>query len=433
MIIPSIDIRAGRAVQLRQGREFVLDGGDPLDRLDEFAVAGEVAVIDLDAALGTGSNAELIREMCRRSSIRVGGGIRTVEDALDWLDVGAGHVIVGTAASEDFCRALPRERLIVAVDAFRGEVVVEGWQTRTGDSVVDRIRRLAPYAGGFLLTQVEWEGSLSGFDSDLIRTAVGAAGNVRITAAGGISKVEEIAELDQLGVDSQVGMAIYSGKLSLGEAIASVLTKPVSGQFWPTIVVDENGRTLGLVWSTRESIESAVRERSGIYWSRSRDSLWRKGESSGNTQQLVRIDVDCDRDALRFTVHQKGVFCHTGMRSCFGSDFDVRALENVLLERYQVLDPASGTTRLLTDEHLLRDKLIEEAGELARASSRADVVHEAADLVYFAMVALVRGGASFSDVVSELGRRSLHVRRRPMYSKIRAGGVDDGLSDPDAR
>jgi len=429
MIIPSIDIRAGRAVQLRQGRDFVLDGGDPLDRLEEFAVAGEVAVIDLDAALGTGSNAELIREMCRRRTIRVGGGIRTLQTAFDWLDAGAARLIIGTAASEDFCRALPRERVIVAVDALEGEVVVEGWKTRTGDSVVDRIRRMTPYASGFLLTQVEWEGRMSGFDPELVRIAVGAAVGARITAAGGISTPDEIAALDRMGVDSQVGMAIYSGQLSLGEAVASILTKPVLDRFWPTIVTDENGRILGLVWSTPESIEAAVRERMGIYWSRSRDMLWRKGETSGNTQQLIRIDVDCDRDALRFTVRQKGVFCHTGTRSCFGTDFDLRVLENVLLERLQTPDPASGTTRLLNDAGLLGEKLIEEAGELAEASDHDHVIHEAADLIYFAMVALVRGGASFSDVVKELGRRNLRVQRRPMHSKNKPGLADDEPSE----
>ena len=86
MIVPSIDVINGRAVQLRRGREFVLDGGDPLARLEQFAVAGEVAVVDLDAALGRGSNADLIREMVRRAPCRVGGGIRDLDAARERVE-----------------------------------------------------------------------------------------------------------------------------------------------------------------------------------------------------------------------------------------------------------------------------------------------------------------------------------------------------------
>src|SRR5712691_9196314 len=122
---------AGPRSAAPRGRDLVLDGGDPLARLEEFAVAGEVAVVDLDAALGKGSNAALIREMVRRAPCRVGGGIRDLDTARAWLDAGAKKIVLGTAASPDFCGALPRERVIAAVDAERGQVVVEGWRTAT--------------------------------------------------------------------------------------------------------------------------------------------------------------------------------------------------------------------------------------------------------------------------------------------------------------
>src|SRR2546425_793814 len=123
MIVPSIDIMGGRAVQLRRGKEFVLDGGDPIERLEEFSVAGEVAVVDLDAALGRGggSNAALIRDLVRRAPCRVGGGIRDLDSARRWLDAGAAQIMIGTAATPDFCAALPRDRVIAAVDAERSE------------------------------------------------------------------------------------------------------------------------------------------------------------------------------------------------------------------------------------------------------------------------------------------------------------------------
>jgi phosphoribosyl-ATP pyrophosphohydrolase/phosphoribosyl-AMP cyclohydrolase len=421
MIVPSIDIMSGRAVQLRRGREFVLDGGDPLERLAEFRIAGEVAVVDLDAALGRGSNASLIREMVHRAPCRVGGGIRDLNAAHQWLDAGAARVVIGTAASVALCGSLPRERVIAAVDAERGEVVVDGWRARTGETVLERIRALAPYVGGFLFTQVEREGEMAGFDYAAIEAAVAAADGAHITAAGGITTAQDIAELDRLGVDAQLGMALYTGRLALGDAVAAPLVKSLPGDVWPTVVRDENGRTLGLVWSTRESVARAVTERRGIYWSRSRRELWKKGETSGNTQQLLRVDLDCDRDALRFTVRQTGEgFCHLNRPSCWPSEFDFAELERTIAQRAANPVPGSGTAALLADPNLLAAKLREEAEELARARTRGDAVHETADLLYMALVALAKSGGTLEEVRAELARRHSAVSRRPMAKKAGA-------------
>jgi len=424
MIVPSIDLMQGRAVQLRGGRDFVLDGGDPLVRLEEFALAGEVAVVDLDAALGKGSNAAVIHEMVRRAPCRVGGGIRDLDTARAWLDAGAARVMIGTAASPEFCGALPRERLIAAVDAEHGQVVVEGWRTATGTPVLDRIRDLAPLVGGFLFTQVEHEGAMGGFDFQAVAAAVRAAGEARLTAAGGITTATEIAELDRIGADAQVGMALYTGRLQLGDAVAASLAKPLDGEVWPTVVCDESGHTLGLVWSTRESLARAIAERKGIYWSRSRQALWEKGATSGNTQELVRVDLDCDRDALRFTVRQHGAgFCHLEQPACWPAEFALDDLERTIATRAASLplaDPGSRTSKLLGDPVLLAAKLREEAAELAQADTRTEVVHETADLLYMALVALVRGGGSLAEVRAELARRHAGVTRRPMTAKAPA-------------
>ncbi|HXG96212.1 MAG TPA: phosphoribosyl-ATP diphosphatase [Gemmatimonadales bacterium] len=418
MIVPSIDIMGGRAVQLRRGKEFVLDGGDPIARLEEFSVAGEVAVVDLDAALGRGSNVELIRDLVRRAPCRVGGGIRDLDSARRWLDAGAVQIMIGTAATPEFCGALPRERVVAAVDAKRGEVVVEGWRKKTGVPVLERVRALAPVVAGFLFTQVEKEGEMGGFDGAAVEAVVRAAEGARVVAAGGITTAAEVAELDRAGADSQVGLALYTGTLSLGEAVAAPLTQPLPGDVWPTVVCDEAGHTLGLVWSTRESVARAVAERRGIYWSRSRQSLWVKGETSGNRQHLVRVDLDCDRDALRFTVRQSGAgFCHLHRRSCWLSEFDLADLERTLADRMARPIPESGTARLLADPGLLGEKLREEADELADAETTGDVVRETADVFYMALVALARGGGTLADVRAELARRHRAVTRRPMASK----------------
>jgi len=417
MIVPSIDIMRGRAVQLRHGRELVLDAGDPIEWLERFCVAGEVAIVDLDAALGTGSNAALIRTMVRRAACRVGGGIRDESTARAWLDAGAARIVIGTAATPAFCARLPRERTIAAVDSLRGSIVVDGWRSATGQTVMEAIGQLRPHVGGFLLTQVEHEGAMRGFDEGLVRSAVVAAGEARVTAAGGITSGADVAMLDHAGADAQVGMALYAGVLSLGDAITAPL-KENAGGLWPTVVTDEGGHTLGLAWSSRESVRRAVSERRGIYWSRSRKAVWVKGESSGNRQQLLAVDLDCDRDVLQFVVRQEGTgFCHRRTRSCFGDRFTLATLEQVVASRVGTADLLSGTRRLLTEPGLLASKLREEAEELTRAETREEVIHESADLLYLVVTELARSGATLADVEKELGRRRLRVSRRPMQTK----------------
>ncbi len=446
MLIPSIDILGGSAVQLVGGDPSMvkIDAGDPVAVAERFAILGEIAVIDLDAALGRGTNAPVIREIARRFPVRVGGGIRSVESAREWLDAGVQRVILGTAATPEVLSQLPRHRVIAALDARHDEVVVEGWQRGTGARILDRIAALRAHAGGFLVTFVEREGRMEGTDLDRAAAIVQAAGDARVTIAGGVSAADEIAALDRLGADAQVGMAIYSGALDPADAFAAVLSTPDERgdhregtraaqrgigekqpgskssaiRLWPTVVCDEAGHALGLTYSSPESLRAAVAERRGVYFSRSRSALWRKGESSGDTQELVRIDVDCDRDALRFTVRQRGRgFCHTGTRTCFGDSRGLHALARRLAAPPGSRDPASYTSRLLRDPALLASKLREEAGELADARTPDEVSHEAADVLYFTLARLAAAGVPLEAVERELDRRALKVSRRPGDAK----------------
>ena len=165
MIVPSIDLQDGQAVQLIGGEKKALDAGDPRPIARQYGRVGEIAVVDLDAALGRGSNAAVIEELVALAPCRVGGGIRTVEAAIAWLDRGALSVVLGTAARPEILQALPRERVIAALDARHGEVVVEGWQKGTGRGVLERIAELRDLVGGFLVTFVEREGRLAGHRS----------------------------------------------------------------------------------------------------------------------------------------------------------------------------------------------------------------------------------------------------------------------------
>lgn len=414
MIIPSIDIQDGAAVQLVGGRAKALDAGDPLAVAGRFAVAGQLAVIDLDAAMGRGDNSPVVRELVRRHRCRVGGGIRSVGAALDWLDAGAERVILGTAAAPGVLRELPRARVMAALDGVDGEVVVDGWRRTTGARVLDRIVALRELVGGFLVTFVEREGRLGGIDLEAVRAVVEAAGDVPVTVAGGVTTAAEVAAVDRLGADAQVGMALYTGRLHLADAIAAPLTSDRPDGLWPTVVCDRLGACLGLAWSDLESLRAAVAAGAGVYHSRRR-GRWVKGATSGATQRLLRVDLDCDRDALRFVVEQAGAgFCHTGSWSCFGPAGGLGALERRLTARLaeEDADPGSYTARLAADPDLLAAKLSEEAGELGDARSRDEVVWEAADVVYFTAVALGRHGVGWHEVLAALDRRALAARRR---------------------
>jgi phosphoribosyl-ATP pyrophosphohydrolase len=143
-----------------------------------------------------------------------------------------------------------------------------------------------------------------------------------------------------------------------------------------------------------------------------------KGETSGATQDLLRVELDCDRDTLRFTVRQHGAgFCHQATVTCWGDKSGLDGLARRLEARSRQAPPGSYTRRLLDDPGLLRAKLIEEAGELAEASTPKDVAAEGADVLYLTLVTLARRGVPLADVEAELDRRALRVTRRPGDAK----------------
>lgn len=419
MIVPSIDLMNGEAVQLVGGKEKALSAGDPRPIAERFGRVGEVAVIDLDAALGTGSNAAVIEELLAIAPCRVGGGIRSVEAAVRWLDAGASKVILGTAARPEILAELPRERVIAAVDAMNNEVVTEGWTKHEGVAVEQRIDELREFVSGFLVTFVEREGRLQGLPIDRVRALVERAGaGCRVTVAGGVREPSDIRDADEAGADAQVGMALYTGRFDLAEGLCAPLRTDRGDGLWPTVVCDERGAALGLVYSSVESVLAALETGTGVYFSRSRNEIWHKGRSSGNTQELIRIDVDCDRDALRFVVRQCGDgFCHLGDATCFGGRSGLAALDRTLEARRADAPVGSYTQRLFNEPDLLGSKLTEEARELAGAGDRAEAAWEAADLIYFALVAARRHGASLRDIETELDRRALRITRRPGNAK----------------
>jgi phosphoribosylformimino-5-aminoimidazole carboxamide ribotide isomerase len=224
MLIPAIDLKDGAVVQLVQGERLAIKDADVFAWVRRFARFPKVQVIDLDAAMGSGDNLDLVRQIAGSLACRVGGGIRSVERARDILDAGAQQVIVGSslfsggrvnlAFASELAECVGPDRVIAAVDSRSGQVVVHGWKTAVPLTAVEAVRALEPYCFEFLYTHVDAEGLMQGTNLQAILD-VRRATSRRLTAAGGITTREEIDTLDAAGVDAVVGMAVYTGRIEL--------------------------------------------------------------------------------------------------------------------------------------------------------------------------------------------------------------------------
>jgi phosphoribosyl-ATP pyrophosphohydrolase/phosphoribosyl-AMP cyclohydrolase len=436
MVIASIDLQNGKVVQLRQGRDLVLQRDNAPELAEEFDRYGEVAVIDLDAAMGGPPNAGMVRSLLRKAECRIGGGIRSADQAGELVSLGAAKVIVGSMAFrnplgrgggefalnrpflEEVSGKIGRERLIVAVDAKKGpgggyEILADGWKTPTGLELLETAAALKPYTGELLFTGVDREGTMSGADLEgveKLRDALGGSPECKITAAGGVASLEEVEALARLGCDVQLGMALYTGKIDLAEAFVRSLNWEKagggpSGGLLPLIAQSPDGQVLMTGFTDPEALGETFKRGKLCFHSRSKGRLWMKGERSGHTLGIKRLRADCDRDAVLAIVEPAGPVCHTGAYSCFGVDrrYTWEYLEAVITERFR--NPRAGSYTATLDDELVREKVREEAEELCGAGDHGDIVWEAADLLYFTTALMVRAGVRVEEVLAELDRR----------------------------
>jgi phosphoribosyl-ATP pyrophosphohydrolase/phosphoribosyl-AMP cyclohydrolase len=421
-------------VQLRQGRDRVLQRDDGAELAGTFDRYGEVAVIDLDAAMGLGSNLPLIKPLLRKAACRLGGGIKTLEQARELVSLGAQKIIIGSQAfrdplrsggeftlNTDLLRALVnqigRERIIVAVDAKKNEtgdyeIVIDGWKTPTGLSLIETAQAAESFAAELLFTCVDTEGTMSGIDQIGVRRLREAI-SCRLTVAGGVSSLEEIEALAALDCDVQLGMALYTGMIDLGEAFirslnwkkGSSAASPSQQALLPLIAQSPDGQVLMTGFADQQAVAESFTRGTLCFHSRTRNTLWMKGEHSGNTLKLLRLRADCDRDALLAVVEPAGPVCHTGDYSCFetGQRYTWEYLQAIIAERFR--NPSSGSYTATLDDKLVREKIMEEAEEICTAKTHTEVVWEAADLVFFTTALMTREGVTVAEVLDELDRR----------------------------
>jgi phosphoribosylformimino-5-aminoimidazole carboxamide ribotide isomerase len=222
VLIPSIDLLGGKIVQLVQGKKKAVEFTDFEEWIARFSPYPVVQLIDLDAAMGSGSNRELVNQLVQRLPCQVGGGIRSLTSAKEILAAGARRVIIGssliregevdTAFAENLANAVGSDKLIFALDSERGKVSVQGWRVATSVNPLTMLRTLDPWCGAFLYTNIDTEGLMQGIPLEPVRQ-LRSATTKSLMVAGGISTLEQVQQLDEMKVDAIVGMAIYTGRM----------------------------------------------------------------------------------------------------------------------------------------------------------------------------------------------------------------------------
>lgn len=429
MVISSIDLKGGHVVQLKNGRELVLQRDDADALISEFDKYGEVAVIDLDAAMGNTNpkgdtvNTPLLKSLLRKGNVRTGGGVRSVKRARELISLGAEKVIIGSSAwkkspennsdvlntefLDELVAAVGKQRVIIGVDALNGKIAVKGWTETIDVPLIEGAKLAQKYCSELLFTCVEKEGCMQGTNLEMakeLRAAVGC----RVVVAGGVSSEDEIETLEKMHCDVQLGMALYTNKVSLKNAFTRCLDWQKTGEMIPVIAQDERSReVLMMGYANREALEKTFETGKLTFFSRSRNALWTKGETSGHFLDVVKLRADCDRDTILATVKPNGGACHTGSWTCFTSAPDEKStlerLYGTISERFANPKPGSYTATL--DNKRVREKVEEEAEEICEADGKDEVVWEAADLLYFVSVLMYKEGVDWQDVYNELDKR----------------------------
>ncbi|KAK3498264.1 histidine biosynthesis trifunctional protein [Neurospora crassa] len=315
--------------------------------------------------------------------------------------------------------------IITLLDAGARKVFVKTEQLADLSAYGSRVAPIVTGSSAALLSSATENGLLlSGFDQTASEAAqfLEEARNKKITpffikpvpGADLEQFIQVAAKANAIPILPSTGLTTKkdeAGKLAISTILSSVWKSDRPDGLLPTVVVDEHDTALGLVYSSAESVNEALRTQTGVYQSRKR-GLWYKGATSGDTQELVRISLDCDNDALKFVVKQKGRFCHLDQSGCFGQLKGLPKLEQTLISRKQSAPEGSYTARLFSDEKLVRAKIMEEAEELCTAQTPQEIAFEAADLFYFALTRAVAAGVTLADIERSLDAKSWKVKRR---------------------
>ena len=368
-IIPCLDIKNGRVVK---GINFLglRDAGDPVECAKQYNLSGadELVFLDITATLEA---RDTVLDMVRRVAdqvfipFTVGGGIRTVEDIRNILNAGADKVSLNSAAVKDpdfvkeAAEIFGSQCVVCAIDVKSREgddrfpsgyeVVIAAGTKPTGLDAVEWAKKAVELgAGEILLTSMDKDGTKSGFDNKITRL-ISEAVSVPVIASGGAGSMEDF--YDGI-VDGKADAVLAASLFHFGEIRIGDLKNYLEGRgipvrqtskelnMWahmkknsdgmvPVICQDDQtNEVLMVAYMNFEAFELTCRTGYMHYYSRSRDTLWKKGETSGHIQKVISASIDCDRDTLLYRIEQTGAACHTGNRSCFYTPLNDWDFEN---------------------------------------------------------------------------------------------------------
>ncbi|TFK43465.1 histidinol dehydrogenase-domain-containing protein [Crucibulum laeve] len=327
-----------------------------------------------------------------------------LEEVVSWLDEGVEKVIIPLAWANELIGIISSDRLLLLLDVANVSAVSD--KVRNG---VSGVLLKSPTVDLDLISSVAE--FFSGSSIHVLSTTDAPATPSMIRALQSIG-----ATLLIPGSQLTLG-ATSATQINVADAFLAPISSDRPDGLFPTVVSTETGHTLGLVYSSVQSVKESIFTGKGVYQSR-KHGLWRKGETSGATQNVVSIRADCDSDSLEFRVVQHGAgFCHLNRQSCFGEASGLPALEDTLRSRLESAPEGSYTKRLFNDADLLQSKIMEEANELCIAESKEDISFEAADLLYFALTKCIASGVSIADIERSLDKKAKKVTRRPGNAK----------------
>jgi phosphoribosyl-ATP pyrophosphohydrolase/phosphoribosyl-AMP cyclohydrolase len=449
--IPTIDIHRGKAVLVLNGK-VTEEIGDPIELAEYLSIHSTIQVTDLSRAFGDKEdNREIIKKICQKTPCYVAGGIRTYDDAIEMLNSSAKRVTISTNALPELLSKLHKNRIIAAFDIDENYMmIVKGRQEKIKESLFDRLEKIHQYIELICVTFHVTEGTNLGIPMDQVDYIKNYLNSkykhIKLTVAGGINSIKQIEALHERQINSQFGYALWKKQFTLGEVFISMLNSdkqkqwitthtPLNEPLFPTIIIRETGKVLGLVYVTAESLKMSVDTRVATFWSRDKsqkllsngsntssevnlpgnNGIWIKGETSGNKFTVKKVIFSCDQTSLLMVVDSSNnVFCHTGKESCF--EFrnpvtsDLREFSTYLLNRLDTCNQQNTYTKqLIESPSLIRYKLVEEILELIVAN-KDNIIHESADVLYFLMMYLMHHKINVGDVLDELTRRRYKVK-----------------------
>lgn len=402
-----------------------LTGYDELDQIErakELAYAGGIAstvtTSNIDVALA------LLKNAVSRFPVYLEvSSLESQQDLLDLLDAGAAKLFVSSAQAAVLSdvKGLDLTRIVYTPTASVGET--------------ERAVQGKPF--GLFIQNVSNVSTVGALLQELGKNHPPVyVSKTHITEQEAVELCQQnavpIIPAHHLSVDSEAS----PDHIRIAPLLLALAKSDRPDGLFTTLVTDERGIALGLVYSNAESVAESLRCGRGVYHSRKR-GLWRKGDTSGDWQELVRIEADCDQDCLSFVVRQQGHgFCHLQTATCFGQYRGLSKLQKTLQSRKRSAPEGSYTARLFNDSKMLNAKIMEEAAELTEAQSKEEIAFEAADVLYFTLTKAIAAGVSLEDIERNLDAKSVKVKRRkgdakgPFAEKFGVNGAAPAYGTP---